>query len=371
VQLAAGQGRLQHVAGVHGALRLAGADHGVQFVDEQDDVALLLLEIGEHGLEPLLELAAVLGAGQQGAHVEVQHALAAQALGHLVVDDALGQPLDDGGLADAGLADQHGVVLGAALQDLDAAADFFVTADHRIELALLGPLGQVDGVFLQGLTILLGVGVHHLLAAAQFVDGLFDRLPVGAGLLQYVPERALQIQRPQDEQLAGDVLVTPLLRQLVGQVQDLDGVVRQADLAGRTAHARQAVQALAQLGAQLVDAHAGPGQQVPAGAAVLVQQRDHYVFGLDQLVVAPRRQALRIGEGQLKLAGQFVHSHFACTSNHGSGRCGRPVDNSYLGTKRSPIKHADSACLTREIALPGRAVMGIGKSARVWDWAGP
>ena len=40
VQLAAGQHRLEHVAGVHRALGGAGADHGVQLVDEQQDPAL-------------------------------------------------------------------------------------------------------------------------------------------------------------------------------------------------------------------------------------------------------------------------------------------------------------------------------------------
>jgi hypothetical protein len=46
-------------------------------------------------------------------------------------------PLDDRRLANARLADQHRIVLGATLQHLDGAADFIVTADHRIELALL------------------------------------------------------------------------------------------------------------------------------------------------------------------------------------------------------------------------------------------
>jgi hypothetical protein len=35
VQLAARQRRLEHVAGVHGALGLAGAHHGVDLVDEE------------------------------------------------------------------------------------------------------------------------------------------------------------------------------------------------------------------------------------------------------------------------------------------------------------------------------------------------
>ena len=41
VQLAPGQGGFQHVAGVHGPFGPAGADHGVNLVDEQDDPSLL------------------------------------------------------------------------------------------------------------------------------------------------------------------------------------------------------------------------------------------------------------------------------------------------------------------------------------------
>jgi hypothetical protein len=75
VQLAAGQHRLEHVAGVHGPFGLARADDGVEFVDEQQDPALGLLDLLEHGLEPLLELAAVLGSGDERAHVQGQDPL--------------------------------------------------------------------------------------------------------------------------------------------------------------------------------------------------------------------------------------------------------------------------------------------------------
>ena len=40
VQFAAGQHRLEQVAGVHGALGLARAHDGVQLIDEEDDLAL-------------------------------------------------------------------------------------------------------------------------------------------------------------------------------------------------------------------------------------------------------------------------------------------------------------------------------------------
>ena len=127
---------LSMLAGVHRALGGAGADQGVQLVDEQDDPAFAVGDLLEHRLEPLLELAAVLGAGDQRAQVERDDALVLQALGHVAVDDALGEALDDRGLADAGLADEHRVVLGAPREHLDDAPDLLVAADHRVELAL-------------------------------------------------------------------------------------------------------------------------------------------------------------------------------------------------------------------------------------------
>ena len=78
-----------------------------------------LVDLLEHGLQAVLELAAVLGAGDERAQVERDDALVLERLGHVARDDALGEPLDDGGLADAGLADEHGVVLRAAREDLD------------------------------------------------------------------------------------------------------------------------------------------------------------------------------------------------------------------------------------------------------------
>ena len=70
-ELASGQHRLEHVAGVHRPLAgRAGADDGMQLVDEGDDLALRAGDLLENGLEPLLELAAVLRAGHHRAEVE-------------------------------------------------------------------------------------------------------------------------------------------------------------------------------------------------------------------------------------------------------------------------------------------------------------
>ena len=88
-----------------------------------------------------------------------------QALGHVALDDAPGEALDDRGLADAGLADEHRVVLGAARQHLDDAADLLVAADDRVELALAGVLGEVAAVLLERLVLLLGVLAGDAVAA--------------------------------------------------------------------------------------------------------------------------------------------------------------------------------------------------------------
>src|SRR3546814_2524015 len=77
--------------------------------------------------------------------VERQQAAVLQAVGDVAVDDAQREAFGDRGLADAGLADQHGVVLGPTGEDLDGAADFLVAADHRIELALARDGGEVAG----------------------------------------------------------------------------------------------------------------------------------------------------------------------------------------------------------------------------------
>ena len=61
-QLAAGEHRLDHVAGVDRTLGRAGADDGVQLVDEGDDLAVAVGDLLEHRLEAVLELTAVLGA---------------------------------------------------------------------------------------------------------------------------------------------------------------------------------------------------------------------------------------------------------------------------------------------------------------------
>ncbi len=79
--------RLEQVGGVHRAAgRGPGADHGMDLVDEQDRV-LVLLDLLHHLLEALLEIAAIPRPGEQRAHVEGEHRRVRQNLGHVAIDD--------------------------------------------------------------------------------------------------------------------------------------------------------------------------------------------------------------------------------------------------------------------------------------------
>ena len=241
VQLAARERGLEHVAGIHRAFGPSRTDDGVQLVDEQDHLPFLLGELVEHALQALLEFAAKFGAGHQRRHVEREDALVLQPLGHLAVDDALRESLDDRGLADAGLADQHRIVLGAPLQHLDRAADLIVAPDHRIELAAARALGQIDRVFLEGLALLFGGRIVDALAAAHVLDRFLDRRARRARFTQRAPEGAAVFEGRQHEQLAGDVLIVALLRQLVGDIQQPRQVVGDLHVAGDALNLRQPV----------------------------------------------------------------------------------------------------------------------------------
>ena len=79
----------------------AGADQRVRLVDEQDDRLRASLDLVDHRLQPVLELALHAGAGLQQAEVERAQRDVAQRRRHVAGGDAQREALDDGGLADA------------------------------------------------------------------------------------------------------------------------------------------------------------------------------------------------------------------------------------------------------------------------------
>ena len=175
MQLAARQRRLQQVGGVHRAVRLAGADQRVHLVDEEDDLPAAAVTSVSTAFSRSSNSPRYFAPAISAPMSSASSFLSFSDLRHVAVDDAERQAFGDGGLADAGLADQHRIVLGAAGEHLDGAADLLVAADDRIELAVARLLGQVAGVFLQ--RVVAGFGRRGVggAALADFVDRLVQR----------------------------------------------------------------------------------------------------------------------------------------------------------------------------------------------------
>ncbi len=129
----------------------------------------------QQAFQPLLEVASVLGARDQGAQVQRVDGGVLEHVRHLFVHDQLGQTLGDGGLAHAGLAHVERVVLAAAAQHLDRPLHLVAPADQRVDQPLLGPLVEIGGEALQGA---LGSRV-----CGSFVFGLGAQALTAGGVL--------------------------------------------------------------------------------------------------------------------------------------------------------------------------------------------
>ena len=149
-QRAARQGGLEQIGGVAGAGRAARADQRVRLVDEEHNRLGAGLHLVDDLPQALLKLAFHARPGLQQTEIQSPQGHVSQGRRHLAGGDFLREAFDDGGLADAGLAGQDGVVLAAAHQDVDQLADFLVAPGDGVHLAASGLFGQIDGVAVQG-----------------------------------------------------------------------------------------------------------------------------------------------------------------------------------------------------------------------------
>ena len=250
LQLPACEGRLEDRGRVDRALGGTGADEVVELVDEQDDVAALG-DLLHHLLQALLELAAVLRAGDERREIQRVDLLALEQLGHVGVRDPLGEALDHGGLADARLADEHGVVLRAPREDLHDPLDLGLAADDGVELAVGGELREVAAELVEQLRGLLALalrtgGRRHPRPApwpperrppgpGQHADDLVaDLLGVGVEVEQDAGGDALVLAHEAEQDVLGaDVVVAQAQRLAQRELEDLLGSGRERDLPAR------------------------------------------------------------------------------------------------------------------------------------------
>ena len=247
----------------------------MELVDEQEDPALALLDLTKDRLQALLELAPVLGAGHQRAHVEGEQLPILQVFGHVPPGDPLGQALGDGGLAHAGLADEAGVVLGLAGEDADDAADLVVAADDRVQLLLPGQGSQILAVLFQHVVGVLRVVGVHLTGAADLLQG--GEVPLHGHVVP-TEQGAHVLVRLGDEahhqMLHGDVAVAHLLHARFGLVQGFVQRLGSVELAAAAATiAGLAVQQVRELALEAGHVHLHGGEKLGVQVLSVVDQR--------------------------------------------------------------------------------------------------
>src|SRR5262249_55536232 len=103
----------------------------------------VLPHLFEDLLDALLELTAEHRAGDRAAHAERDDARRAERRGDIALDDATGDALDNGRLANAWLTDQYRVVLLAPTQSCQHAADLRLAHGRWVQLALACLVGEI------------------------------------------------------------------------------------------------------------------------------------------------------------------------------------------------------------------------------------
>ena len=149
LQLAPGQHRFQDAGRINGSLGSSCPHDGVELVHKQNRAAIpdkFLQQV----FKALLKIAPVLGACHQAGHIQRQQPPPLQHPGHIFVGNALGQPLCQRSLPHAGLPHEAGVIFLAAAQDLHHPVQLFFPAEHRVQLPICRPAGQVTAVFIAG-----------------------------------------------------------------------------------------------------------------------------------------------------------------------------------------------------------------------------
>ena len=185
---------------------------------------MCLLDFLQDFLQPLFELAAEPRAGHHAPQVQGQEMFTDQRFRHIPGYDLLGQTFHYRRLADARLADQHGIVLRPTRQNLEDPSDLVVAADHWIQVPFFCQRFQVAAVLLQDAIVRLRLWAGDTLPSAGLGEYLKDAIPGHARLMENLRSFSIPFGHDgQKDMLRGDVLVTQQFRLFLGALhQSLD-----------------------------------------------------------------------------------------------------------------------------------------------------
>ena len=336
LELTTGERRLKDVGRVDGALRCPRPHQHVQFVNEENAVACAL-NLLDHLLQPLFELAAVLGPCDERADVQCEQALPLQRFGHITARNPLRQPLDDGRLANARLPDQDRVVLGAPRQNLNKALDLLLSPHDRVELIRAGRGSQID-------TELVHCGSARRLSGPTAgrcgLTALRSRLredargfaahpfQVHAKALEHARRDTLALAHEAEQKVLGpDVVMVEPARLVDGKLDHLLGTGRQPDLAedGAVTAPDDEFDGRANL-AQL---HPQVGEHLRGDAVPFPDQAQEQVLRADVVVVEPLRLLLSQCQDAASSLSELVESVGHSATPTWIERINRPTERPY------------------------------------------
>ena len=221
--------------------------------------------------------------------------------------DADGETLGDGRLAHARLADQDRIVLRPAREDLQDAADLLVPPDDGIDLAFAGEFVEVAGVALERFVAALGVLISRALAAPDVLQNVQDGFFRHALIPHRLPDVPLRLGQPDEQVLAGDVLVAEQLGLSQSAVENF--LQRLADILPRDARAGddgQLRHRLVGLGAEVVGVGPQTSEDGHHNAVRIAEERLEQMRRLDALVVCRGGDLGRLLHRLLRFYGKLL-----------------------------------------------------------------
>src|ERR1019366_3993775 len=187
------------------------------------------------------------------------------------------------------------------------AADLVVAADHGVESALAGGLGEIVGVGFQRLVLGFGILVGDALRAADADQGLEDGVVGGAGAFQELAGGFIALLGDAEEQVFGrDELILEADGLVEGVLQDL--IERRGEVGAGLAVAGfgQVGQEAFGLGDDGVGVDTAFLQHGPDDALALFGERDEQVQPVRDLAAVLFGQHLALLQGVLGLLSQLV-----------------------------------------------------------------
>ena len=319
VQFAAREHRLEHVAGVHRALGFARADDGVHFVDEENDLALGALVISwSTALRRSSNSPRYFAPAMSAPEIQAIRRLSLRLSGTSPATMRRASPSTMAVLPTPGSPMSTGLFFVRREKHLNAAADFLVAADDRIELVLLRQLREVAPVFFERLVSGLGIGAGDALVAAHLRERLEKLVAADVERLENLADAGggRLVEHGQHQVFDADVFVLEFLRfvlrfdqELVQALSDVEALAG-GGVAGNT---RDAVEFLFDLGLEQVGCDFCLFEQARHKSAFLFEQREHEVLDIDRLMLVARGDVLRLRQRSLGFFGEFVQVH---TVNH-------------------------------------------------------